>query len=76
MYFNPTLTAKIGGVSGTYNSPLLGNGSVRPERATELEAGVDAAFLNSKITLEASVYRKVVHDFLFPYNLAASTGVT
>lgn len=76
VYFNPTLTTKIGGASDTYNSPLLGNGSVRPERATELEAGVDAAFLNSKITLETSVYRKVVHDFLFPYNLAASTGVT
>ena len=75
-YFTPTLTTRIGGVAGTYNAMTIGNNTVRPERATELETGVDAAFLNSKITLEASVYRKVVHDFLFPYNLAASTGVT
>ena len=74
-YFNQTVPTKIGGALGVRNSELIGFATVRPERATELEAGVDAAFLNSKITLEASVYRKVVRDFLFPYTLAASTGV-
>ncbi len=75
-YFNATLPTEIGGKLGVRASQLIGLANVRPERATELELGVDAAFLNSKITLEASVYRKVVRDFLFPYSLAASTGVT
>ncbi len=75
-YFNPTLPTAIGGALGVRSSQQVGFANVRPERATELEAGVDAAFLGSKITLEATVYRKVVHDFLFPYSLAASTGVT
>lgn len=74
--YNATLTTAIGKRLGVRTSPLLGYAAVRPERATELEAGVDAAFLNSKITLEATVYRKVVRDFLFPYALAGSTGVT
>lgn len=75
-YYNATLPTAIGGALGVRSSQLLGYANVRPERATELEAGLDAAFLNSKITLEVSVYHKVVRDFLFPYSLAASTGVT
>ncbi len=75
-YYNATLPTAIGGALGTRSSQLLGFAGVRPERATELEAGLDAAFLNSKITLEASIYRKVVRDFLFPFALAGSTGVT
>ena len=75
--FNPLQTTQIGGSTGIGNAfgLGLGYGQLRPERATELEAGVDAAFLNGSISLEATVYRKVVRDFLFPLALAGSTGV-
>lgn len=75
-YFNPTLPTAIGGAAGVRSADFVAFANVRPERATELEAGLDAALLNSRVTLEATVYRKVVRDFLFPYNLAPSTGVT
>ena len=74
-YFTSTVSTKIGDRPGVSSSQFIGFNNVRPERATELEAGLDAAFLGSKITLEATVYRKVVRDFLFPNSLAASTGV-
>lgn len=75
-YFFPQVPTAIGGALGVRSDQRLGYNRVRPERATELKASLDAAFLNSKITLEASVYRKVVRNFLYPYALAASTGVT
>jgi len=75
-YFSSTGTTQIGGLPGVVNSPVLGNNAIRPERATELEVGFDGAFFGSRVTLEASVYRKVVRDFLFPFSLAPSTGVS
>ena len=75
-YFSALNSAVIDSRLGLRNSTSIGYDRVAPERAAELEGGIDMAFLNNKVTLEATVYRKKVTDLLFPFALAPSTGVT
>ena len=75
-YFNRQTSVGLSGTLGTRNFTGIGFSGISPERATELEGGFDAAFLNNRITLEATAYRKKVKNFLNPFNLASSTGVT
>ena len=75
-YFSPLNTVTFDGRTGLRNSTAIGFNRVAPERAAELEGGIDLAFLNNKITMEVTGYRKKVTDLLFTYALAPSTGVT
>ncbi|MBX2970289.1 MAG: SusC/RagA family TonB-linked outer membrane protein [Cyclobacteriaceae bacterium] len=76
--FGTTFTAlegtNIGGF-GSVVSTTLENLLIVPERAEEIEFGIDAAFLNNRISLEATYYIKNTKDNLQPLNLAPSTGV-
>lgn len=65
----------IGGGLGSVVSTTIGNLQVVPERAEEVEFGIDAGFLNNRIALEATYYIKNTKDNLQPLNLAPSTGV-
>ncbi len=56
--FTSYLSATINGIA-TYNiNPALGNPLVEPERASELEGGVDLSFLNNKLGVVFTVYNK------------------
>ena len=76
--FGTTFTAlegtNIGGF-GSVVSTTLENLLIVPERAEEIEFGIDAAFLNNRVSLEATYYIKNTKDNLQPLNLAPSTGV-
>jgi TonB-linked SusC/RagA family outer membrane protein len=52
----------------------LGNPELKPERATEYEAGFDARFLNNKVNFEATYYSKLSKDALINKPLAGSAG--
>ncbi|GAB2958616.1 TonB-dependent receptor [Hymenobacter coalescens] len=73
--FNPLQPIGAGTQLGLIQQISIGNSNVEPERASELEAGLDLGFLENRITLEATVYKKKVTDILRPYTLAPSTGV-
>ncbi len=51
-----------------------GNANISPERQKELEIGFDAGFLNDRISLEFTYYKKDVEDLLLQANVAPSTG--
>ncbi|AMJ64878.1 SusC/RagA family TonB-linked outer membrane protein [Hymenobacter sp. PAMC 26628] len=74
--FSPLSTISTGGNVGVAPSTVVGNSSIGPERATELELGIDLGFFNNRVTLEASVYNKKILNFIQPYTLAPGTGVT
>ncbi|SMB97305.1 TonB-dependent receptor [Hymenobacter roseosalivarius DSM 11622] len=74
--FSPLVNISTGGRIGFLPSTLVGNPNIGPERATEFETGVDLAFLDNRITLEATVYNKVAKDLINIFQLAPSTGVT
>lgn len=68
-------TNGINGSLGIIPSFYLGLDNLEPERAQELEMGLDLGFFNNRITVEASYYNKVVKNLLNVYSLARSTGV-
>lgn len=74
--FSPLSTISTGGRVGLLPSTLVGNPAIGPERATELELGLDLGFFNGRVTFEGSVYNKKVIDVIYPFVLAPGTGVS
>ncbi|GAB2569443.1 TonB-dependent receptor [Spirosoma areae] len=69
----------IGGISGVLpvNPTItLGNPTIQPERATELEYGLDFGLFNNRITGEFTLYNKKVIDLIQPLNFAPTVGIT
>ncbi|MFM7357332.1 MAG: SusC/RagA family TonB-linked outer membrane protein [Sediminibacterium sp.] len=77
--FGATFTSlggvNIGGLLGSTVATSIGNLIVVPERAVELEFGLDAGFFNNRLSLEATYYIKTTKDNLQPLNLSPATGV-
>jgi TonB-linked SusC/RagA family outer membrane protein len=74
--FTPLGGANIGGLLGSVVSTQIGNVSIFPERATELEFGVDLGLFNNKIGIEATYYIKSTKDNIQNLNLSPSSGVS
>ncbi len=66
----------IGGLVAINPSRLLANPDVKPERMTEVEGGLDAAFVGGKFGLTLNLYTQVVRDLLFDVPVPASAGGT
>ncbi|MBC3785840.1 SusC/RagA family TonB-linked outer membrane protein [Spirosoma utsteinense] len=66
----------VGGLGGLVPSTVLGNVTIQPERATELEYGIDFGLFNNRITGEFTLYNKKVFDLIQPLTTAPTTGVT
>jgi TonB-linked SusC/RagA family outer membrane protein len=73
--YSPLIQASTGGRVGFIPDIRVGNPDIGPERATELEAGIDLGFLENRITLEATAYNKKVIDLINTFVLAPGTGV-
>lgn len=77
--FGATFTSlggvNIGGLLGSTVATSVGNLNVIPERAEEIEFGVDAGFFNNRLLLEATYYIKTTKDNLQPLTLSPATGV-
>ena len=77
--FGSTFTSlggvNIGGLLGATVATGIGNTNIVPERASEIEFGFDAGFLNNKILFEATYYVKTTLDNLQPLTLSPATGV-
>ncbi|MFN3849867.1 MAG: SusC/RagA family TonB-linked outer membrane protein [Spirosomataceae bacterium] len=74
--FNQLSVVGVGGQGGLQPSTVLGNTTLKPERATEFEYGVDFGLFNNKITGEVTLYNKKVIDLIQPLVTAPTTGVT
>ena len=55
---------------------LLGNPSLKPERLDEIELGIESRFLDSRITLDLSVYKRITNDLIINRPLDPATGFT
>ncbi len=64
----------IGGNVGIIVPLIRGNAALLPERQKELELGFDAGFLNDRISVEFTYYKKDVEDLLLQANIEPSTG--
>jgi TonB-linked SusC/RagA family outer membrane protein len=52
----------------------LNNIDLRPEKSTELEAGVELKFLNNRIGLDATVYSRTTKDLIVPLTVSPASG--
>jgi hypothetical protein len=73
-YFSGTAALGESGERPALVFSSLGNPDLKPERSTELEAGVDGRFWNSRISTELTFYNKVSRDALIERVLPPSVG--
>ena len=73
--FNPLTGLATGGRNGYVQSTIVGNPAIAPERASELEGGIDLGLFQNKILLEATIYQKDVTNLINTYSLSPGTGV-
>lgn len=66
----------IGGNAGLSFNPGRGFSDVRPERAGEIEGGLDVSGFGGRLGFEITAYRKNVRDLLLTRQVPFSTGFT
>jgi TonB-linked SusC/RagA family outer membrane protein len=54
--------------------PYLNNAQLRPEKSTEVEAGLELKFLNNRIGLDATVYNRTTKDLIIPLQVSQTSG--
>lgn len=70
-----TFLTQVGeGSNGLRASNTIGLSTVFPEKTSELEGGIDAAFLGGRASLEYTRYQKTTTDLVLTSGLAPSTG--
>lgn len=72
--FTAMVISNTGGLPGSLVDNQLGNTSIKPEKQTELEAGVDISILDGRVNLEATYYNKKIFDLLLRRLPPGSTG--
>ncbi|HTE08986.1 MAG TPA: TonB-dependent receptor, partial [Flavitalea sp.] len=74
--FTSLLVSNIEGQPGSLAGTQQGQPGIKPERQTEIEAGLDFSVLRGKLNFEFTFYNKKVFDFLMLNTLPSSTGFT
>ena len=74
--YNTLATAIYSGTLAARPSLIAGNPSIKPETSTEIEGGVDLAFLKGRLGLSATLFRTNITDLILQAQSAPSTGVT
>ena len=72
--FSPDTTGTIGGIFGVLPGNRAGDPFIRPERQTEIEAGIDAQLGGGRAEVNLTVYQRNITDLLLEQTLAPSSG--
>ena len=70
------ITFPIGGVTSFNQDNILGNPDLTPELSTTIELGLDLRFLNDRVGLDATYYKRNTKDAILNASLASTTGYT
>ncbi len=73
--FSPDTTGTIGGLFGVLPGNRAGDVFIRPERQTEVEAGIDAQLADGRAEVNLTVYQRTISDLLLEQTLAPSSGL-
>jgi len=74
--FTALVVSNIAGNPGSIVNIQQGDPSIKPEKQTELEAGLDFSLLKGRLGIEFTYYNKKIFDFLMLAALPASSGFT
>jgi hypothetical protein len=72
--FNVAANYPYGGLAGLSLSGTYNNPANTPEATNEVEAGIEAGFVNGRITAGATYYHDNNYNQLFPVTLTTATG--
>lgn len=74
--FRSMNAGNIGGFLATSVTTRDIDPNLKPERAKELEFGIDLAMLDNRLSLEATYYNKNVEDLILDEQVPASSGIS
>lgn len=74
--FTPLNSANIGGLLGSVVTTAAGNAAIEPERAGELEFGLDLGLFNNRVQLEATYYDKQTRSNIQNLQLSPAVGIS
>ncbi|SFE48251.1 SusC/RagA family TonB-linked outer membrane protein [Thermoflexibacter ruber] len=74
--FTALNAANIGGLLGSTVSTIAGNTNILPERATELEFGLDLGLFDNRVVIEATYYDKKTKNNIQNLTLSPSVGIS
>ncbi len=72
--FTGLVISNIAGDPGVIVSTQQGQSTIKPERQTELETGIDFSLLKGRLSFEMTYYNKSIKDFLMLQSLPSSSG--
>lgn len=64
------------GVNGYKEGNTLGNLNLKPEKTSEIEAGLELKFFENRLHTEITYYNRLTEDQIFPISIAPSSGYT
>lgn len=71
-YYNPAIT--YDGLNSVSYGTVLGNQHLRPQKTEGFELGLNGAFLNNKLTFDATVYRYIDSESIFDQEASLASG--
>ena len=74
--FTSTASVIIDAQPGLISPTSYGNRGIEPERATEIEGGVDVGLFGNRLNIEATIYNKKILNYIDAFALSPGTGVT
>ncbi len=72
--FTSLVVSNITGFPGVIVNTQQGQATIKPERQTEFETGLDFSVLKGRLGFELTYYNKTINDFLMLSSLPASSG--
>lgn len=66
----------FGSSSYILQSTFLPNNNLRPEKSTEVEAGLELKFLNNRLGLDFTAYHRITNGLIIPLSISPATGFT
>lgn len=66
----------FGNSSYILQNTYLPNNNLRPEKSTEVEAGLELKFLNNRLGLDFTAYHRITNGLIIPLSISPTTGFT
>ena len=75
-YLSYAAPVQFGNSSYILQNPYMPNNNLRPEKATEVEAGLELKFINNRAGVDFTAYHRITNGLIIPLRISPTTGYT
>lgn len=75
-YLSYAAPAQFGNSSYILQNVIMSNNNLRPEEATEVEAGLELKFINNRVGVDFTAYHRITDGLIIPLSISPATGYT